>query len=47
MGGAMDEKIKKLEAELKRLQLELDRMKRESYDFEEVDTDRYLTAVYN
>jgi len=42
----LQEKIRKMEDELKRLQAELDNMRKHS-QFERIDTDIYLTEVYN
>ncbi len=43
----MNEKIKKMEEELKRLQKELENMRKPKNEFERVETDKFLTAVYN
>lgn len=45
--AAMQEKIRKMEDELRRLQAELDKMKPKASQFEQMDTDIYLTEVYN
>jgi DNA-binding protein YbaB len=44
---SMQEKIRKMEDELKRLQAELEKMRRKGSQFERIDTDVYLTEVYN
>jgi len=43
----MTEKIKKMEEELKQLQKELEKMRNQKNQFERMDTDKFLTAVYN
>ncbi|UFJ41609.1 hypothetical protein LOK74_03495 [Brevibacillus humidisoli] len=44
---AMLEQMKQMEAELKRLRSELEKMKRKNEGFERIDTDVFLTEVYN
>lgn len=43
----MEEKIKKMEADLKRLRKELEKRVAAANGFEHTDTDEYLTEVYN
>ncbi|HZG13601.1 MAG TPA: hypothetical protein VE710_01155 [Candidatus Bathyarchaeia archaeon] len=43
----VQEKIKRMEDEIKRLQKELDSMLKKNSQFERIDTDVYLTEVYN
>ncbi len=43
----VQDKIKKMEDEIKRLQEELENMNTKTSQFERVDTDVYLTEVYN
>ena len=43
----VQEKIKRMEDEIKRLQKELDSMRKKNIQFERIDTDAYLTEVYN
>lgn len=47
MAMAVEEQIKRVEDELKKLQTELDKIRRQTNEFEHVDTDSYLTEVYN
>ncbi|MGC5327610.1 hypothetical protein [Brevibacillus sp. SYSU BS000544] len=47
MSAAVEEQIRRMESELKRLQSELDKIRRQSNEFEYVDTDVFLTEVYN
>ncbi len=44
---AMQETIKRVADELKRLQEELDNIRCETNQFERIDTDVFLTEVYN
>jgi hypothetical protein len=43
----MQEKIRQMEDELRRLQKELEDMHNRHSQFEQVETDVYLTEVYN
>ena len=43
----MTEKIKKMEEELRKLQKEVAKISVQRNEFERVDTDKFLTAVYN
>ncbi|WP_167569088.1 hypothetical protein [Brevibacillus migulae] len=43
----VQEKIKRMEDEIKRLKKELDSMQKKNSQFERIETDVYLTEVYN
>ncbi len=47
MSVAVEEQIKRMEDELKRIQSELNKIRRQNNEFEAVDTDVFLTEVYN
>ncbi|NGQ97297.1 hypothetical protein G3578_19345 [Brevibacillus sp. SYP-B805] len=44
---SMQEKLRKMEDELRRLQAELEKMRSTGSQFERIETDVYLTEVYN
>lgn len=45
--AAMQEKIRKMEDEIRKLRAELEKTKPKATQFEKIDTDIYLTEVYN